>query len=373
MTNFLKYYSLGFRYQDLDRFVIDKDNCCLCGLCSSICDVIGLKENTEVFLEKPNECSECSQCLKFCTQGYFPNEVFDKELFNNGATKHDLLGYSKKITVAKSKDKKVLEVAQNGGIVTTLLIHALNTGLIDGVLLTTKDENWIPKPFVARTEEEILKGAGSLYTIVPSFASYAQAVNEYKLKKLAFVGMPCQIQAARKLQLDSPLSDECGKIVLTIGLLCSSNFSYDLLKKKLEEDLKIPINTVKKFDIGRGKFFIYTKAGETHTIPIKYTKALKWPSCLNCKDYAAEYADISAGSVGAPSDDTNSVFIRTDVGEKLWKDAVKAKMISEQGEVNMGSLESNAERKHKFVKAVENNLLNIDDYEKFMDLILSNK
>jgi len=371
MENYLRYYSIGLRYQDLDKFIIDKNNCCFCGLCVSLCNAIGVKENESVFLEKPNECSECSMCLKYCARTYFPDEVFEKALFTSKATKNDLLGYYQKATVAKTTDRAVLEVAQNGGVVTTLLIHALEKGLIDGALLTSRDENWAPKPFVARTKEEILGAAGSIYTMVPSLLSYNKAVKEYNLEKLAFVGMPCQIQAVRKLQLCNPLSDEYGKITLVIGLLCSSNFSYDLLKKKIEEDLNTPINSVKKFDIARGKFFIYTKDGKINQFPIKDTKVLRWNSCQYCVDYAANYADISVGSVGAPSDDANSVLVRTDVGAQLFDDAVKANKITLSKDIDIARMETEAGRKKKFVKELENNLLNIDDYTEFMDLILS--
>ncbi len=373
MRTYLRYYSLGFRYQDLDDFIIDKNNCCFCGLCASICDAIGIKENKEVFLEHPEKCSECSKCLNYCTRSYFPDEVFKKELFSSKASKNDLLGYYEKATLAKSTDKAILEVAQNAGVTTMLLIHALNTGLIDGALLTGKDEDWSPKPVVARTPEEILAAAGSIYSMVPSLRNYNTAVKEYKLEKLAFVCMPCQIQAVRKIQLCNPLSDNYGKITLIIGLFCSSNFSYDLLKNKVEEVIDKPINTVEKFDISRGKFFIYLKDGSEKQIPIKDTKVLRWSSCHHCKDYSAEYADISVGSVGAPSDDWNSVLIRTDVGAKLFNDTVKAKKISVDDKIELSRIEREAERKKTYLKEIENNLLNIENYKEFMDLILSDK
>ncbi len=373
MENYLRYYTLGFRYQDLDKYVIDNDNCCFCGLCVSICatNVIGLKENKEIYLENPTECSECSLCLKYCARSFYPNEVFDSELFGTKSTKHETLGTYQKLTLAKTKDKDIAKVAQNGGVITTLLIYALEKGIIDGVLLTGKDENWSPIPLVARTKEEILDAAGSLYTMVPSLISYKKAVEEYKLKKLAVVAMPCQIQAIRKLQLCNPLSDEYGEIVLILGLLCSSNFSYDKLIKKIDEKFGLKMSDVAKFDIGRGKFFVYPKDGEVKSFPVKETTALKWGSCLHCIDYAANYADISAGSVGASKDDENSIFIRTDVGAKLFDAAVKAKKIDVIDGVDITKLESNAGRKVKFVKKLETDLMEIDDFIKFMDLMLS--
>ena len=373
MNNYLRYYSLGFQYKDLEKYVIANDNCCFCGLCVSICptNVIGLKENEEIYLANPNECSECSLCLKYCARSFYPNEIFDNLLFDSKDTKHENLGSYKKLVLAKTKDKDIAKVAQNGGVITTLLVYALEKGIIDGVLLTGRDENWNPIPKVARTKEEIIESAGSLYTMVPSLISYKQAVMEYKLKKLAFVGMPCQIQSVRKLQLCNPLSDEYGKIELILGLLCSSNFAYDKLSKKVNEAYGLKMNQVKKFDIGRGKFFVYPKNGDVKTFPVKETTPLKWGGCLHCIDYAANYADISAGSVGATKDEENSVFVRTDIGAKLFNDAVKAKSIEVIGDPDISKLEANADRKVKFVKEIENNLMKIDDFVEFMDLVLS--
>ncbi|GAG59857.1 unnamed protein product, partial [marine sediment metagenome] len=253
--------------------------------------------------------------------------------------------------------------------VSTLLIHALNTGLIDGALLTGRDENWQPKPIIARTPEEVLAAAGSRYTIASSLLTYKDAIYEYELEKLAFVGMPCQIQAARKLQLWPPLSDKFGKFSLIIGLYCSSNYSYDLMRKTVQEELRIPINDVKKIDISRGKFLVYKKDGSVKEIPIKETKVHNWPSCQYCKDYTAEFADISVGSVGAPADDWNSVIIRSDIGIKLFNDAVDAGKITVADTIDLSKVEKESLRKkskltkmdEKVISAIQ--LLNVSEVE----------
>lgn len=362
---YLQDVDLGIGFQDLYDNVINKDACVLCGACISLCPRIGMKDHKPILLESD---PECSLCFKYCARTYFPEEMFEKEIFRN-IPKDSLLGCYQNIVAARSTNKKILKTAQDGGIVTTLLIHALDIGLIDGVLLATKDEDWVPTPFVARTAEDILTVAGSIYSMAPTLLSYNDAVNKYKLKKLAFVGMPCQIQAARKIQLWPPLSEEYGKISLIIGLYCTSNYSYDLMEKLVEEKLGIPLKNVEKFDISRGRFVVHKKDNYVKEIPIQETKKYNWSSCQYCKDYTAEFADISVGSVGKPENKWNSVIIRSNTGKELLDDAIKKQKIITNNNVDLELIKREALKKKSKIKKLDEKVfsamrfLNISDKE----------
>ena len=342
VKNYLQTNDIDIGFQDLNDLVINKQNCVFCGSCISLCPRIGRTENEPELLEYD---PECSTCFRYCPRTYFPTEMFEKELFNGDANKSYSLGYYQKIVAAKSNDERVLMNAQNGGVVSSLLIHALESGLIDGVLLTDKDDNWFPKPVIARTPDEILSCVGSKYTISPTLITYKEAIREFKLEKLAFVGVPCQIHAVRKLQLSSPLSDEYGKFKLIIGLYCFSNYTYDLLKTFVQGELGIPLSTVKKFDVSNGQFYVYKKDGSVKHVPIGKTKQFKWSSCQFCKDFSAELADISVGSAGTFSNDWNSVILRTDIGVKIFNNAIDANKIIASNKVDHLKIEKSAFRK----------------------------
>ncbi|MFX0175605.1 MAG: Coenzyme F420 hydrogenase/dehydrogenase, beta subunit C-terminal domain [Candidatus Hodarchaeota archaeon] len=366
VIEYLQSYFLGIGFKELNELVIDKNNCVLCGTCTSLCPRISMNEKEPTLSEYD---PECSTCFRYCPRTYFPKEMFEKELFHNGLNKNYALGFYQKSVVAKSNDDYILKVAQNGGVVSSLLIHAFDKGLIEGVLLTDRDENWYPKPLIARNSNEILSCTGSKYTIAQTLTTYKDAINELKLEKLAFVGMPCQIQAVRKLQLFSPLSEEYGKFKLIIGLYCSSNYSYDLMKLFIEGELGISLSNVKKIDVSRGRFYVYTNDGYIKEIPIKEIKKYSWPSCQYCKDYCAEFADISVGSVGASRNDWNSVLLRTDIGAKLFNDAVEAKKIIFSNNIDISKIEKEAIRKKTKVTQIDKQilsvmeLLNISDFE----------
>jgi len=366
VKNYLQTNDIDIGFQALNDLVIDKQNCVFCGSCISLCPRIGMNEKEPKLLEYD---PECSTCFRYCPRTYFPTEMFEKELFNGDANKSYSLGHYQKLVAAKSNDEAVLKIAQNGGVVSSLLIHALDSGLIDGVLLTDKDDNWFPKPIIARTPDEILSCVGSKYTISPTLITYNEAIREFKLEKLAFVGLPCQIQAVRKLQLSSPLSEVYGKFKLIIGLYCLSNYTYDLLKTFVQGELGILLNTVKKFDVSNGDFYVYKKDGSVIQVPIGKTKQYKWSSCQFCKDYSAELADISVGSSGTFSNDWNSVLLRTDIGVKVFNDAAKTNKITISDNIDLLKIEKTAFKKKTEITQIDEKTLNtmrlldISDFE----------
>jgi len=105
-------------------------------------------------------------------------------------------------------------------VVTALLSHALEQGLIDGAVVA----RWNPKaptqgmPFIARTQADLLSAVGSKYTPVPmgqSLSTIVKAEGRY-----AVVGLPCQIAAFRSAALR--LESVRERIRFYIGLFCDT-------------------------------------------------------------------------------------------------------------------------------------------------------
>ena len=332
MANYFQCDISSFGFRDLYDLVISKNNCINCGACLSICPRIGIVNNEPTLIDYD---PECSLCYKYCPRTFFPKKLFEKEIFKGQTQKDSLLGHYQEIFAAQSTDNNILSKAQNGGVVTTLLIHALNTDLIDGVLMANKDEKWYPKPFIARTPEEVIDATGSIYAMMPTLSIYKDAVYKYKIKNLGFVGLPCQIQAVRKFQMWPPLSDKYGKFKLIIGLFCSSNYSYESMYNLVQDLIGVSPTEIKKVDVSHGKFIAYLNNGITKEISIRDTNKYHYSSCEHCKDYTAEFADISVGSVGAPSNNWNSVIIRSNTGQQLFKDALVHGKIINTNDLNL--------------------------------------
>ncbi|TFF88748.1 MAG: hypothetical protein EU549_02425 [Promethearchaeota archaeon] len=342
MKEYLETRHMGLGFTELSKSIIDKGLCNMCGACFSICPRISMNSIKPKLVDYD---PECSMCLKYCPRTYFPEDLFKETLFN-GQNKSDFyLGSYREGYTATSGNKAIQGRGQNGGVVTTLLIYALKHGIIDGALLTDKDEDWKPIPVIAKTAEDIKKYAGSKYTIAPTIETYREALEMHKLKKIAFVGMPCQINAVRKLQLFSPFPDHYGTFKLVIGLFCSSNFSYDLIDEYLRKTLQIPPKNIAKMDISKGKFILSLKDGKTIRIPIREITQYKWSSCEHCNDYTAEFADISIGSIGAADDNWNTVLTRTDRGQSLLNNAIDDNWILKNENIELSKIKKAAARK----------------------------
>ncbi|MBP3443852.1 MAG: coenzyme F420 hydrogenase subunit beta [Methanocorpusculaceae archaeon] len=237
----------------------------------------------------------------------------------------EYLGEYKAVYKAKTACADILGKAQDGGIVTSMFAYALEAGIIDGAIVAGPGaEPYKPEPMIATTIEELLAARGTKYSISPNMSLIKEATRSYGLDKIGIVGTPCQIQAVRKAQLyPIGLRDVPDKIALAIGIFCMENFPYQGLYQMVEDHCATKIDNVKKMDIGKGKFTVYTERGATAEIPLKVTHKYEQPACHVCLDYVANMADISTGSVGTP-DGWSTVFIRSKAGEAAFQKAVDA-------------------------------------------------
>jgi coenzyme F420 hydrogenase subunit beta len=232
-------------------------------------------------------------------------------------------GSYKKVVSARSTLKEVLKKSQDGGIVSTAFIYGLENNLLDGVIVADNAGEFKAIPKVATTPEEVLEAAGTKYTVCPNISVLKSAVREYGCEKIGVVGTPCQVRAVRKL-MKYPVGFRHvpDKIALIIGIFCMENFPYNGLKMIVEEHCGVKMEDVIKMDIGKGKFWVYTRWGDVKAIKLKETHPYEQIACHVCTDYTAELADISTGSVGSP-DGWSTVFIRTAKGEEIFNKMVE--------------------------------------------------
>jgi len=340
--------------------VVVYGSCCACGSCVLVCpfNQIQYVDNRPKVVKgdipdfcKISEEVGCDICAQACP-GLYPREHHLKEaVFGADRLHEEGFGGYRRILVAKSKDPRILDRCQDGGIVTTLLVGARRLGLIDGAVVSALDgnERCKPVPKVVTSEEEIIDAAGSWYTYVPNDLALADAQKK-NLKKIAFVGVPCQVTPLRKLEfVDSGFLKTSEKkkavlarqlkflkgfpeiIALNVGLFCSETFTYDgLMVNKIEREMGIPLEDVRKFNI-KGNILIDKKDGTRCELKLKEAQQYQRPECLHCADFAAEIADISCGGVGATG--WTIVVIRTARGEELFSQIERA------GQVDVRSID----------------------------------
>jgi coenzyme F420 hydrogenase subunit beta len=318
-------------FMELDTAVIDEGRCIQCGTCVAACpsDSIGIGEDDLPELVKM--CTGCSLCWDFCPRGGLR---YERQWKITGG-EDNVSGAGDPITEFSAKvTEDWRENAQDGGLVTSVLIHLLEAGEIDGALIATEseDEPWKAESFLATTPEELVANAGSFYNQTMALGNLDVERWAHKLPddkswdelSLALVGTPCEIEGLRALQdFDWDYADqEAGvrAIDYTIALMCTKNFNYwKLIGEQLEAKRDIAPADIGKLDVLHGDMIVYGHDGEEllrEDVGDFHDAALK--GCDECADFSGYCADLAVGSVGS-SDEYSSVIVRTERGLRAWE------------------------------------------------------
>lgn len=290
--------------------VINADLCSYCGSCTAVCPSKALMYK----FEEPNypvinedACVYCSLCSMVCPQVAMKKEMF-VELVN-----------PKEKYLAQTKIDAVSKVAQDGGVTTSIMIAALEEGLIDAAFLVARDEKWRPIPIVAKTKEDIIRAAGSKYVYSPvNNLLELLAYTHPELKNILAVGLPCQTRAIQKAR-DIGLRKFVDKVKYTLSIFCSENWQWSKMMEMMNAAGVKPEDVVKQ-NI-KAKFFFYLKNGKVVEYSLKDAAKYLIPACQHCPEFISYYADISVGALGLV--DWNAVLIMNDKGKELWKATVE--------------------------------------------------
>ena len=288
-------------------------------------------------------CNRCGLCHEVCPGHGVDFEGLSAALF--GDIPEDVaVGRYLGCYVGHATDRIVRYNSASGGIVSALLVFALQEGLIDGALVTRmcRDDPLTPEPFIARTREEILSAAGSKYCPVATNTVLAEIVDSED--RIAVVGLPCHIQGLRKAEQYVPKLAR--QIRYRISLACSLNFSF-LGTVRFLENLGIAPESVEAFQYrGRGwpgSVLTRLKDGTKRTVPYPECYRQLGPyslrRCTLCSDMLGELSDLTCGDAWIPqimrTDKAGSSFAisRTPAAEELLESAAST------GAVELSELE----------------------------------
>jgi coenzyme F420 hydrogenase subunit beta len=317
------------QWKHLYSEVVTSGLCTGCAGCVVACphDVLGYDDHEGVYkpfhLEEelgPDNCTHgekgCTSCTRACPRFRGWETEIDTHLFGRSRLPEEVDGISKDIILARAADPKVHELGQDGGLVSAILIWALEHGYIDAALVSYLEgdgTSWKAIPGVATNREEILAAAGSRYTYSANTMAYAEAV-EKGAEKLALVGMSCQSSVPPVMTVRKA-GKPARRFVLNIGLLCSKTFDDAIFAELFEAKYGLRKQDMVKMNI-KGVFQIWMRNGDYHEVPLKECHAWTREGCKLCPDFAAEHADISTGGIGAFNDWTLTI-IRTDLGREI--------------------------------------------------------
>jgi coenzyme F420-reducing hydrogenase beta subunit len=334
-------------YEDLEARIIDTGECTVCGACITACpdSHIKLIENKPKRARRTMDCVGCHTCYDAC---YMLRHDLIKDVEGSimGRGRRGSIGVYRRIVAARTKDAGIEGVCQDGGVVTALLLYALDSGLIDGALLV-ESEAWAPVACVAGTRDEIVRAAGAKYGVVPVLKELRTAVVDRGLSRICVVGSPCHIQSIRYLKHKGlPLASS---VKLTVGLFCRENYEYACIVDKIRAK-GVDISQLDKLDVA-DEFNTYS-GGSKLSFPITEAKSCVPRHCLVCQDFAAELADIAIGSGGSP-EGWSTVIIRTEEGEKVFAGMAEVGLVETEEIGDIVEVREIAGRKKEKAKQTE--------------------
>ncbi len=288
---------------------VDARGLCLeCGTCVGLCPHHNVRQDQDpsgryrIRISDERRCYGCAGiCLKVCPGHEVNVDALNRQVFGklpanywSGNYIDAYLGYA--------TDPIVRGTASSGGIVSGLLIHAIETGQIAGAFLvrTIPGRPFSPSLELATTRAEVLAAAGSKYWPAPVGQRLGDILRGNG--RFAFVGVPCEIQALRKAQgVFKPLRD---KIAFCIGLCCGRRAIIAGQHVALRK-LGIDPNEVSEMRYRQGEWpghlVVWLRDGTRVDVP----RAKQLPGfsghlfphrrCLLCHDSISELADISVG------------------------------------------------------------------------------
>ncbi|MBI2169847.1 MAG: Coenzyme F420 hydrogenase/dehydrogenase, beta subunit C-terminal domain [Actinobacteria bacterium] len=309
-------------WADLRDEVVSSGLCAGCAACVVSCphDVLGYDGANPFLTGDDAECVHalkgCTTCTRACPRLRAWEVEADEFLFGRPRDPEQASGQYHDVILAQANHDKVVELGQDGGLVSMILIYCLRKGIIDAALVSYPgegDDLWRTRPGVARTVDDVLAAAGSRYTFSPNLLAYDEAVAQ-GAERIALVGTGCMITApaimgARKA------GKAARKFALRLGLLCSKTFEDAIFEELFESQYGVRREQIVKVNI-KGAFKLWLDDGRLIDVPLKECEPWTRPACRFCPDFSAEHADISAGGIGA-FEDWSLAVIRTDLGRDI--------------------------------------------------------
>lgn len=297
-----------------EREVIEPGNCLHCGACVGLApEILRFEETPRGPLPVRIEKSEMGSGALALAWAVCPGRGIPyPELFAHLGRPPEswLVGPFERIYVGHSADEAVRRHGASGGVISAVLIHLLETGRIDGAVVCRQG---IPapdmaSPVIARTRDEVLAAAQSVYAVTPMLSILPEmAAFE---GRLAFVGLPEQVAALRMLQAAG--HPAALKVVFVAGPYVGTNMYRGAVRAFLRgHGVKDDVAIAKlewragewpgylRVETADGRVFSAHKFYYNYLIPFFISR-----NCQIIPDFTNEATDLSVGDAWSPELET---------------------------------------------------------------------
>lgn len=282
------------------------EDCILCGLCVRVCkELVGVsainfarrgveREVTSPYHRFSDDCMGCGSCALVCPTGSKRIRTYTyATMAPLKGTRDDIFGVHSDIYSAKTAKGQ-------DGLVKDLLVSGFKNGLFDTAVFVQRKDGYTAQAVIADNTEAIINAKPARYLRVKIISTLLDAIDSGK-RKIAFVGLPCQVRAVRKIQ--QTLQQEMPDLDITsIGLFCGQSYNSAKLKAEIkqltgvdidqEEDAKVIDDNIDKLNSAIDE------------------------GCTYCNDFPAMFADLAVGEAGS-EEGYSTVVVRTEKGQAL--------------------------------------------------------
>jgi coenzyme F420 hydrogenase subunit beta len=271
---------------------------------------------TDCGVSRSSEPKRCGQACQFIKPNYAALErrVHDRARDPSRADELFFGPFRRMVRASLTPPRKG---AQWTGIVTRIGERLLETGAVDAVLTMAPDPNdkWKPVPVLVTSAEGMAQCRGMRMGYAPLLALLEPA-RAQGFKRLAVIGIPCQVYALRALELKLGFEK-----IFVIGTPCSDNTTTANFHRFLDLLADDP-DTITYLEF-RADYYVELRFrdGRIKEIPFLQLPISKLPpdffpmTCRTCVDYTNVLADITVGYMGGQGEQW--LLIRNERGEEL--------------------------------------------------------
>jgi len=323
------------RSPTLDR-VLRGELCSGCGLCAGVSDgAIRIEADPPGYnrptlvggLEPAAERKIASACAGAVVESW------------SGENVDPYWGPWRRVLTGHSLDEVIRFEGSSGGVITGLLTHALETGVVDAVIHISPDPAHPARNVTAisHSRQEIIARAGSRYAPSSPLEVIESCLRDGK--RFAFVGKPCDVSALRRLARVDERVDR--QIPLMISFFCGGVPSH-AGADRIVSAMGLEPSDVTEFRY-RGRGWPGNCVAATPKDRGEMTYAESWGAhlskevqfrCKICPDAVGGAADIACADAWHGDDDgypsfaeepgRSLIMSRTGAGEALLQSAVAA-------------------------------------------------
>ncbi|MFQ5888219.1 MAG: 4Fe-4S binding protein, partial [Candidatus Hydrothermarchaeales archaeon] len=235
-------------FKHLKKKVIDPHFCSHCTACVGSCPLFRIHGRDEpIYEDESIECNDCGLCIKACPRYDYVLPV----------------GMGDYIEAFSARSTRF--IGQDGGMVTEVLVSAMEMGFVDAVIVVDRDEEWRPILRVAKTPREITSGLQTKFALADVLSVLKEA-DKVTTKGLAIVGTPCQIEGFRSIEKQVQFFTQ--KVKLVVGLFCFENFYYKRFYDEFLGKHGIIAKDIVRADMKKGILDVITKDGREYQFKV---------------------------------------------------------------------------------------------------------